>query len=211
MVTFTAVKRLKKVPLFLWKWLNIVVFWSPALRRNFLTDQSKPLYESFQRTVFLFPQLTRVFVALGFLNLTLLVYSSAVQYEHKCSNLIGPVSQSLSLTLHVAFLLIRWRVPSTFRRCHILFECVSVSLIAFTTDWVTHCAWVSEFGVLRVTFAAFFMLVVTIYFQYSTLMTVVFSVYRISSPLLAYHKMQSAITPKEVTGWIHTQNVCLIL
>lgn len=187
MAPCSSIERPKKVTLFLWKWLNVVLFWSPALRRKFLTEKSKTLYESFQRTVFLFPQLTRVFVALGLLDLTLLIYSSVAKYRHTCSKYTGPVSFSTSVLLHAVFLLIQWRLPSVFRKCHLLFEGLSVLTLALTSDWITQCKWITEFGALRVTFASFYMLVVTIYFQYSTLLTVLFVLLNIYAPVVLYN------------------------
>lgn len=201
----SALRSLKKVVAFIWKWLNLVVFWSPALRRKFLTNRSKPLYERFQRTIFLFPQLARLFVALGLLSLTLLVLSIVVVgSNHSCHRLSPQMSQVIVLSLHAVFLLIKLFLPAVFQKCHILFEGISAITIAFTNDFVTSCDLIAELGVVRVTFSAFYMLVVTIYFQYSTLLTVIFCMYRISAPLVLFGDSAiQLLTTREVSIQIY--------
>ena len=196
-----AVCYLKTLTALSWKWFNLVVFWSPALKRNFLTGRSKPLFERFQRTIFLFPQLKHLFIALGLLNLTLLVLSLVVNQDHIiCNPLTGRITHGASLALHFVLLFIQWRLPAVFRKLHILFEGLSVLTIAFANDNITQCSWITELGVVRVTFSAFYLLVVTIYFQYSTVLTVCFALYRLFAPLVLFGDSEvKLLTAREVS------------
>ena len=168
-----------------------------------MTGKSKPLFERFQRTIFLFPQLMRLFIALGLLNLTLLILSLVVMDadNFQCNPLTGKISHGASLTLHAVLLLIQYRWPAVFRKFHILFEGLSALTIAFANDNITQCKWITELGVVRVTFSAFYLLVVTIYFQYSTLLTVVFALYRLFAPLVLFGDSEVLLlTAKEVSA-----------
>lgn len=180
-----ATVRLKQLFALSWKRLDAVIFWTPSGNRSFLTRDSRPLYERFQRSVFLFPQLKGVFAVLAVLNLLLmLVYTLGNELEHKCSKLAGPLSQSIFLIFHGVCLAIRWGSPSLFRKLHIIIEFLSLVTLIVTIDTMRSCKIVADLGVLAVVFSSFYTLVVVVYFQYSTLLTVLFALFRFPYPLL---------------------------
>ena len=150
---------------FLWN----AIYWSPALyKRPFLTKQSKQAYVQFQLNAFVFPQLNKIFVAFAALNLAILILSLTIDDSYN-----SPIAPALFMVLHGGFFLVKYCGPrGLFRNSHMLFSLLSAFSVYEVGFMVNTCMGGRASNSLIVTCLGFYMLIVTIYFQYSTLLTV---------------------------------------
>lgn len=174
-VKLRMLKALKNARKLVWS----IIFWSPALKRGpFLTEQSKRLYWRFEQSIFLFPQLTLMFAATGGINLVLLTLSFLISSPDGCKKYV-PHFPLLYTLLHAVALLIKWRQPGVFRKCYLFFQLLSVASVLNFRDLMITCSVTRDYGSLRSTLTGYYMLVVTVYFHNSTLLTALFLLFTI--------------------------------
>ena len=198
--------------LLVYKWICKFVFWTPGIdREQFLTEKSEAIYKLFRYNTFLFSQLNQLFIFLGLLSFSLLLYSVLARREFSCRQYIGPLVHSISLAFHVLCFFLKHFLPKVFHRCHILIELLSFIFITMSTNWATDCGVVANFGLVNITFSAFRILVATVYFQYSTLLIIIASVAETLSPIILLNSKESSHPVHEVRTSLQIIIICYIL
>ena len=197
----------------IYRWINSFIFWTPGFERQlFLTKHSETIYKRFRQNTFLFSQLSRLFVVVGLLNLSLLLYSVIARNDERvvsgCSKYMGPLVHSVSLAFHVLCFFLQFFFLRVFRRCHVLVEILSFICLTVSTTWAIHCQVVANFGLVDISFAAFRILVATIYFQYSTVLIILISAFQTLGPFILLNTNASSHPIEEVRGIYIAWNSC---
>ena len=145
-----------------------VIYWTPALyKRPFLVKSSRSSYVKFQLNIFVLPQLNRIIVAIASLDLAVLILTVTV--DDVSYNEYTPYTPAMFVALHGVFLTVKYCSPKLFRRIHLPISLLSAISVGKISNLVNICSISSS---LEVASLGFYMLIVTIYFQYSTFLTI---------------------------------------
>lgn len=157
-----STQMLVKLLLMVYKKLQLLISWSPALQGDFMTKGSKALYWEFQYTLYS-PQLTQLFAINIVFYVALevfLIFNSHNGFHHYFT--------AVAIAAHILFIVLQYTAGRFLQKIHYVPVIISILMLYhILNSYVLEFSLSNSYNVLALLMSVF-------YFQNSTALTVIF-------------------------------------
>ena len=167
----------------LWAPLNYILNWTPALRNNFSRNESKKVFTKYLYPIYK-PLLIRAFLANSILQaIFLLIYHIYLTFKHH-HFIPETITGIISIIFHVATIILSRYKPNLFKKFYFLAVFISIFMMHYNFEKVIGAINSTEIILL---YGIFNVLMITVYLQNSTVLTLSFLCLRLGLVILSYH------------------------
>lgn len=172
----------------LWILLNYIITWTPALRNNFSSKESKKAFIKYLYVIYK-PLLIRAFFANAVLQAIFLLIYHIYHFKHH-HFLPETILGNISIIFHVMVIVLNRYKPNLFKKFYLLAIFISIFLMLYNFERVIAAIDSAEiillYGILN-------LMTITVYFLNSTVLTLLFACIRFGLVLLSYHLLSDRI------------------